>query len=386
MKKLKVLHMTTHLNVGGITTYILLLARAMDRNQCEIAVLSSGGNVTSKFQELGMRTHELSIKTKSELSPKIYCAIPKIVELIRKEGFDLIHAHTRITQVMAWLIQKLTGIPFVTTCHGFYKKRLGRRLLSAWGDQVIAISVPVEDDLVTNFHVPRNRVSTIFNAIDIEDLENRANKQNKSAISKEWNLEAHSPIFGIVARIVADKGHEYLVRAFLSLLQKRCPNAKLLIVGEGPYKQKVVDLVHQLGLDAAVTFVGNLSDVTKALVMIDVFVLPAIWREGFGLSIVEAMALKKPVIVTNIWALNALVHHKQNGLLIPPKNVGELANAMNELVENKSLADHVGKNGYETVKKEFSIDRMVSEMTNLYQKVVQNRLVSVSDSIQLTSI
>lgn len=369
MSKVKVLHLTTHLNVGGITTYIYLLGKAVDRTQCEISVLSSGGGMTHEFQEAGIQTYEFPIKTKSELSPKIYLALPKVIQLIREKKIDLIHAHTRVTQVMAWWIEKLTGIPYVTTCHGFYKRRLGRRLLPAWGSRVIAISTPVEDNLTGLFQVPKNQVQTIFNAIDINSLESRRNNQDVSAIRDQYGIKSDTFVIGLVARIVEDKGHEYLVRAFNDLVRKHKLPAKLLIVGEGPFEYKVRRLVHELDLDSFVVFTGNLTDVTVALSVTNIFVLPAIWREGFGLSIVEAMALKIPVIVTNIWALNALVHDRDNGLLIPPKDIRALAKAIQELMDNRQFAKFIGMNGYETVRKEFAIDRMAQQMVKLYQEV-----------------
>ncbi len=371
MKKIKVLHLTTHLNVGGITTYIYLLGKNMDRNLYEIMVLSSGGEVSKRFHAMGIRTFDFPFRTKSELSPKIYLNLPKIIKLVKKESIDLIHAHTRVTQVMAWWIRQLTGVPYISTCHGFYKRRIGRRFFPAWGNHVVAISVPVEGSLTNYFKVPTNQVSTIFNAIDIKDLETHAAHQDLQKIRAEWQLGTSAPVIGIVSRIVQDKGHEYLIRAFGILIQKKYPDAKLLIVGEGPYQSKIQELTRKLNIFESVRFIGTLNDVTKALSVIDIFVLPAIWREGFGLSIVEAMALKKPVIVTNIWALNALVQDHQNGLLVEPKDVGKLVTAMNELLEHKALAEQIGRAGYETVRKEFLIERMAEKMGDLYQKILQ---------------
>ncbi len=373
MNNIKVLHLTTHLNVGGITTYIYLLAKEMNKNGYEISVASSGGESSESFHQMGIATHEFNVRTKSELSPKLYMAIPKIIQLVQNEEIDLIHAHTRVAQVLAWWIQRFTRVPYVSTWHGFYKRRLGRRLLPAWGDHVIAISNPVEDSLLEKFQVPKEKVSTIFNAIDVEELEKKAAQKDVKAIRSEWNIKSSLPILGIVARIVQDKGHEYLIRA-MTTLQKKFPDLKLLIVGEGPFKKHNERLVKELGLSNCIVFVGTLRDVTKALVVIDIFILPAIWREGFGLSIVEGMALKKPVIVTNIWALNAIVHDRVNGLLIEPKNVDALVSAITELIEHKELRDQISARAYETVKKEFCIDRMAREIDQLYRKIVNSRI------------
>lgn len=371
MKKIKILHLTTHINIGGITTYIYLLGRGLDRSKYELSVFSSGGEMEQQFQEVGIKTHSSPFRTKSELSPKLYFAIPRLIEIIKREQIDLLHAHTRVTQVMAWWIQKITGVPYLSTCHGFYKRRLGRKLLPAWGDRVVAISPPVADSLLNDFKVPQNQLRTILNAIDVENLEKLTQQKNTASIVSEYKLQSTKPKLGIVARVVRDKGHEYLLKAVAQLL-KRYPDLKLLVVGEGPYLAEIKKLSNRLKMDNNVIFLGNLKDVTRALSVIDIFILPAVWREGFGLSIVEAMALKKPVVVTNIWALNSLVRNRINGLLVKPKDVSELANAIAELIEDSELRLKIGLSAYQTVKNEFSIVRMATEFDELYQEVIQS--------------
>ncbi|MCM8776053.1 MAG: glycosyltransferase, partial [Candidatus Omnitrophica bacterium] len=103
------------------------------------------------------------------------------------------------------------------------------------------------------------------------------------------------------------------------------PAVRLLIVGDGREKDTLKKLIGELSLEDRIVFTGNLSDVSKPLAAMDVFALPATWREGFGLSIIEAMACRKPVIVTNIWALNSLVQNYETGILVEPRNVKELA-------------------------------------------------------------
>lgn len=362
----RVLHLTTHLNIGGITSYIKLLTKEMRKMPYEFYVVSSGGTQEPELKENGVRCISMNIKTKSEISPKLYFAIPKLIRLIQGEKINLIHAHTRVTQVLAWWLQRFTGIRCVTTCHGFYKTRIGRRLLPAWGDHVIAISKPVEGSLILDFKVPKSKVSTIFNSIDISDLVNRYNAKNPDQIRKELNLPKTSRVIGIVARVVQDKGHEYFLKAAEKLITTSFPDIKILIVGDGPYLNSTKQWVQKLNLNESVRFLGNINDITYALSVIDVFVLPAVWREGFGLSIIEAMAVSKPVIVTNIWALNELVHDRVDGLLVEPRNVEQLANAMRQLLSDQQLYSKVSVNGAVMVRKEFSISQMAKHVDRLY--------------------
>ena len=369
----RVLHLTTHLNIGGITSYIKLLVKEMQNMSYEFFVGSSGGTQEKTLQEQGVHCLTLNIRTKSELSPKVYAAILPLIQFIRKERIDLIHAHTRVTQVLSWWVQQFTGIPYVSTCHGFYKRRLGRRLLPAWGDQAIAISIPVGEALVRDFQLKSEKVTTILNAIDIVELENRYREKDPKVIRLEHNILQENPVIGIVARVVEDKGHEFFLRAAAELINTSFPSLKVLIVGDGPYLPTVRELAKRLGIEKSTFFFGSINDVTYALAIIDIFVLPAIWREGFGLSIIEAMAVGKPVIVTNIWALNELVQNRVNGLLVNPKDVDALAGAVSELLQNRSLYEKISKNGYEMVKREFSIAKMAQRMDQLYQQILLQR-------------
>ena len=360
---MKVLHLTTHLNIGGITTYILKLVRPLRQHGIEIQVLSSGGECLELFRKEGAKTFELPIRTKSELNPKIFFALPKVVEIIRRERIDLIHAHTRITQVMAFFLERLTGVPAITTCHGFYKRRLGRRLLPAWGRKAIAISQNVAEHLSRDFKVPESRIVTIHNGGDLESLDEAYRLHDPSKSKESYGFQKNDYVVGIVARLVEDKGHEYLLRALAVL-----PDARLLIVGDGRYRGTLEGLARSLRLENRVVFTGNITDVPQPLSAMDIFALPATWREGFGLSIAEAMACRKAVIVSNIWALNTLIKHKDTGILIEPRQIEPLVEALKNLFLNPLERKELGERARNTVAKHFTVRRMAEAIARLYSE------------------
>ncbi len=367
---MNILHLTTHLNVGGITTYIFRLVRPLKQLGVETFVLSSGGNCSGQFIEHGAKTFELPIRTKNELSPKIYFNLPAVKRVLKENKINLIHAHTRVTQVMAFWLQKSTGIPFVTTCHGYYKNRIGRRLLPAWGERAIAISQGVAEHLSRDFGLPPARIKIISNGVDLEELDASYRRHNTQSVKLSYGFKAGDPVVGIVARLVADKGHEYLIRA-LPLLIPEFPSLRLLIVGDGPFRAELEKLVRALNLESQVVFTGSLKDVTHPLAATDIFVLPATWREGFGLSIVEAMACGKPVIVSNIWSLNTLIQDGITGILIPPKALEPLAAAIKRLLNNNEERIRMSESGRKRVGELFSIHRMAQEIYGLYGQSAQ---------------
>lgn len=366
---IRVLHLTTHLNAGGITVYIQKLIKPLRELGIETFVLSSGGDWISTFHERGAATLELPIRTKSELHPKLYLHLPQVIRWARGQKIDLLHAHTRVTQVMAYWIHRCTKIPVVTTCHGFYKPRLGRRLLPAWGDKVIAISEAVAESLQREFHLPEHKIATVYNGIDLDELDANYKRHHSSESKRKYGLNPTDTVLGITARLVEDKGHEYLLRA-LAALKPGLPSLRALIVGEGRQRASLENLSSKLHVEKEVVFAGSVSDVSEPLSAIDIFVLPATWREGFGLSIVEAMACQKPVIVTNIWALNTLIQDNVTGMMVEPKQVEPLAQAILKCVQNPTFARTLAQNGYEMVKRLFPIKRMAQEIADVYHSVL----------------
>lgn len=366
---MKILHLTTHLNRGGISKYIYSVGNDFVKKGHEIYVCSSGGEMDEEFRIAGIRQKTLPIKTKSELSPNLYWILPSLIRWIRAQKIDVIHAHTRVTQVMADWIWRLTGIPYVTTAHGFYKRRLGRRLFPAWGLRTIAISEAVGADLHETHHLTTNQIRVIYNGLDLLELTNSFSKYDPRNVLKEYGFFEHDYVMGIVARLVPDKGHEYLIRALKSL-ETDFPNLKLLIVGDGKHRDYLEDLSNKQGLTNRIHFTGNLKDVAKPLAAIDLFVLPAVWREGFGLSIVEAMACQKPVIVTNIWALNTLIQDRVNGIMVEPRDTEHLARAIRQFITDPALSKRIGMAGQETAHVRFSIGRMVQELEKVYEEVL----------------
>ena len=366
---MKILHLTTHINSGGISKYILMVGSSFIHKGNQVYVASSGGDMEPQFLSEGICVKKIDIRTKSELNFKIYRNIPELIRWIHQEGIDLIHAHTRVTQVMANWIQHLTKIPFITTAHGFYKHRLGRRILPAWGDRVVAISEAVGADLRDHHQIDPKKIRVVYNGVNLDELMSRFLSYDPGTTRKEFGFSEDAYVIGIVARLVSDKGHEYLIRS-IKKLETEIPNLRLLIVGDGRYRPKLIELTRKLNLMSRIYFTGNLKDVAKPLAAMHLFVLPATWREGFGLSIVEAMTCKKPVIVTNIWALNTLIEDRVNGILVEPRDPIHLANAIRTLVKDPILSAKIGAAGQETARKRFSLNRMALELEAVYEEVL----------------
>ena len=164
---MRVLLLTTHFNTGGITSYVLSLSDALVRQGHQVIVVSSGGNAVDRLEAACIKHIRLNIKVKSELHPKVFWALPKLKEILVAEKIDLIHAQTRVTQVIGTLLSSMTGVPLITTCHGFFRPRFWRRYFGCWGRKVIAISKPVAQHLQHDLKVDPENIILIRNGIDL---------------------------------------------------------------------------------------------------------------------------------------------------------------------------------------------------------------------------
>ena len=117
---MNILFLTTHFNTGGITSYILTLGEALVKSGHKVWVASSGGKDVARLELAGMRHVQINIRTKSEISPKLGLSFVPLKDLIQKEGINIIHAQTRVTQVLGFFLSRLIGVKMVTTCHGFF--------------------------------------------------------------------------------------------------------------------------------------------------------------------------------------------------------------------------------------------------------------------------
>ncbi len=364
----KILLLATHLNTGGITRYLLTLVKGLQRSGHEVWIATSGGDREADFVELGrgIVLLKVDIKTKSEASWKLIAAFPQLKHIIQQVSIDIIHANTRVTQILAWWLSLFTRRPFVSTCHGFFKTRWFRRLVPAWGRAVIAISDPVRDHLINDFKVKPANVRLIPNGVDSAEFYPLPFSE-KTHLKEQFKVSGH-PVVGIIARLSVVKGIDVLLRAGATLVKKHS-QLRLLIVGVGPEEAELRKLTEELQITAAVTFLPVVNRTVELLNLMDIFVLPS-RQEGLGLSVLEAQAVGLPVVASKVGGLASLLQDGQTGLLVPPENPELLARAIGYLIDQPEYAARIAEAGRVHVQEHFAADRMVQTTIELYQEML----------------
>ncbi|MFH1305066.1 MAG: glycosyltransferase family 4 protein [Candidatus Omnitrophota bacterium] len=368
---MKILLLTTHLNIGGIGIYTVGLAKYLKAGGVEVAVASGGGELETVLKQAGVPHFTLDIRTKSEFGIKVWKALPGLAEIVSGGGFQLVHAQTRVTQVLARLSQKTTKVPFISTCHGFFRHRkLSRRIFPCWGERVIAISKSVRTHLVEDFRVDASRVVLIYNGIELDRYLPASAEDKDRVLLRETGLDPDAMIIGSVGRLSPVKGFKYLLRAFKDVISRFHGKTQLLILGEGPEKDSLLRLARQIGIADNVFLVSAAAPLEKYLAIMDVFCLPSL-KEGLGLSLMEAMAASRACIASDIGGLSELITHERDGILVPSGNVGTLSAAILLLAESREKRQRLAENAREKAAEKFSIRDSVAKTIGVYEAIIK---------------
>jgi len=368
---MRILLLTTHLNIGGIGTYTISLARALRKKGNEVFVASSGGVLLSDLAASGVSHIKLNMLTKSELSPKVLASIFELRKVVKKMNIDVIHAQTRVSQVIGFFVSKLCRKAFVTTCHGFFRPKIGRWILPAWGDRVIAISNAVEEHLIKDFHVRKDRISLIYNGINAMKFLKDFSKEEKDALKDKFGIRKDHSIIGTIGRFTPDKGQDVLLHALFEILKQK-PNVQLVFVGDGKERLEIIDMAQRLGLSENVIFVKSQISTINILSVMDVFMFTPKRKEGLGLALLEALAAGKPAVATNVGGVSSIIQDGINGFLVEPSRHNLLVEPTVRLLKDKALYEKMSHVGREMVIQKFSINGMADKVEKLYREVSES--------------
>lgn len=232
-------------------------------------------------------------------------------------------------------------------------------------DGVICISNGVADDLVANFRIPREKIKVIYGMVDIDHILALAEED----VDHPWFAPKERPVIVILARLVARKGHPYLLKAFAQVTAK-CPS-RLVILGEGEERGALEDLAKHLGVEKDVAFLGFQENPFKYIAQSDIFVLSSMWA-GFELVIIEAMACGVPIVSTRCPSgPEEIITDGVNGLLVTVADEGALAESMLRLLNDKEFATKLAQAGRKRAR-DFAVEKITREYERQFSAVMGN--------------
>lgn len=299
--------------------------------------------------------------------------VPRVANAVRQGGFRLLHAHGYKADLLGFVAARLAGVPIVATTHGytdaFPTVRLYRHLdLRAlrWFPRVIAVSEYLRRELITAGLSPE-RVVTVHNAIDLETF--RASVcASREQVRAELGIEPDAPVVLTVGRLNPEKGHRYLLES-AQIVCRQIPNLRVLIVGEGPLRPELEEMIRALDLGTVVTLLGWQDNVASLMVTSDLLVLPSI-RESFGLVILEALAVGVPVVSTRVGGVPEVIQAGETGFLVEPRDPEALAGAVIWALTNPAAAAQLARKGQDVVRRRFCAEGMVRATDRVYRAVL----------------
>ena len=242
-------------------------------------------------------------------------------------------------------------------------------------DRLVVVSRAIDQKVVDEGRGEANRV-LIYNGVD---LERYGTQEPCCTLREEYGMEPDSPIVGVVGRLELEKGHPTLLEAW-PLVLEQVPGAYLVIVGEGSRLDALHQTVLERGIERHVIFTGRRDDIPAITAALDVAVLPS-YREAQGLTILEAMAMSRPVVASNVGGIPEMIEDGVTGLLVPPHDPPALAAAIVRLLTDHPLADLLARAGHDLVHDRFCVQLMVNAVQELYDegaRAVRPREVSIA--------
>jgi glycosyltransferase involved in cell wall biosynthesis len=314
----------------------------------------------------------IQYETRSKFSLRL---VQRMANDIRQHNVLVAHAHGYKSDVHLLIASRLRKVPFVSTLHNWtehdWKDRFYSRidqLVLRYADVCIAVSEGMKKVAVGK-GLPRERIVVVHNWIDAEDLQTVMLTQTVSRV--QLGLKKNDVALLVPARLSPEKGHKYLIRALRELIPKY-PCLKALFAGSGVNHDELVETVREARLEAHVQLLGFRSDIYAIMAVADWIVLPSL-KEALPLSVLEAMALRKPIIASSVGGVPEVVQHGVNGLLVPPGDWQALAAAIEVAVTNRDIAAKYGESGYEIVTSQFSPDSQIPKIVKVYEDVLKTR-------------
>jgi glycosyltransferase involved in cell wall biosynthesis len=358
---MRILHTESSLAWGGQEIRILTEAKGfLSRGHHVVIAAQPESLLLDRARREGMPAESVSMKKTAYPS-----AVASLRRMIEKHEIDLVNTHSSRDSWLGLFASRLSKRrpPLIRTRH--LSTPLGRGVLTkflyARPDRIVTTGEAIRRRIIEELELSPNRIVSIPTGIDTNYFQPSQMEPEREGLS-----------VGIVAFLRSWKGHDDFIEAAREVLRK-IPSATFYIVGNGPAEPRLRAWLEQLQLGERIQMLGYQPDVRAILSKLDIVVLTSYANEGVPQSLLQAMAMGRPVIGTTVGGIPEVIHDGINGYLIPPKDASACAEKIIALLENRDRRLEMGKAGRAIVEKEFSFDRMLDEAEGIYRAALQGR-------------
>lgn len=362
---MRILHTEASLAWGGQEIRILTEAKGFVRRGHTVVIAASPDSLLyARAGEAGLPTEAVSMQKRGYPA-----AVKTLLRVIAKHQIDVVHTHSSRDSWLGLFAARFSGRRprLIRTRH--LSTPIGKNRLSRWfyarPDWIITTGEATRRRLVEESGLSPERIISIPTGIDLDHFQPAPRGLHPTAVDAP-------PAVGMIAFLRDWKGHTYFIDAAREVLRK-IPEATFYIVGDGPEEARLKALLDRIDLTARVQMLGYQADVRAILGRLDIVVLTSYANEGVPQSLLQAMAMGKPVIGTAVGGIPEVIEDGVNGYLIPPRDADSCAERIVELVRQPVRRAEMGKAGRARVEKEFSFDRMLDQVEAVYRAALERR-------------
>jgi glycosyltransferase involved in cell wall biosynthesis len=352
----------------GAGKYSLTTIPYLNKNKFNttLCVVRGKDHLTKSFEDAGINVKHLG---RGKLDPR---TLFDLFKLLKSLDIHLIHTHGYGSDNYGRIVGQLLGIPTIIHAHDDnsnfpWHQNLADLLLVPFTKNAIAISQAVMESCITKRRINKKKITVLPNGI----LFDKFVSVSKEQIQKEkyrLGVDPAAKIVGTVARLRKEKGIKYLIQAASNVLNQ-FPKTYFLIVGDGPLRNELEILGKQLGIQNKIIFAGFCDDIPLILSIIDIFAAPSV-TEGLGLGILEAMAMSKPIVASNVGGIKEILKDNKTGLLVTSEDSKILSEKIIHLLKNENEATMLGERAREA-SKNYDIKLCITKLEDFYLDILK---------------
>lgn len=371
----KVLYVHGIKEIGGAETDLLSVIRGLDRERFQpFVVCPSDGSFIKEVEALHIPVHGMHVPAWRKLKGifRIPMAVRTLVRRIRYWNVDVVHVNDYWWAPLSWLASRWCQVPCVVHIRQQIEPKRVKQYWLTKPNQLMPVSEEIRQVAIEGGVKP-DRIQTVYSGIDFS---NQFDSISGESIRQQHRLGQNQPVIGTVANLFPRKGYEFLIEA-VEQVRKIVPDIFCFIVGEGDqaYTKKLESMVQDKGLQSCVVFAGFQKNILNYVAAFNVFVLPSL-MEGLGIVLLEAMAMRKPIIASRVGGTPEVVEDGVTGILVSPGDSGLLADGILKLIQDRQVQIMMGDAGKKRLQSHFDLEQTIHNIQTIYTRFVPSSLTS----------
>jgi|GEM_PF-1778048 len=378
--KPRVAHVINSFGLGGVpqVAYQLLRSVPQDTYELYLYVLKSYDDNSAARKQLSDYFEQIGVTVRCpDRDEKKFYVVSQMMHWLLQDRIDLLHTHSYKPNIygrLAGLLCCQTGLKMIAHYHNYYDNKwaeddslIYEKQLASSTDHFFACSDSVANHAVERIGMNKEQIEVLLNGIDLERFNT---KYDRASIKVELGIPLDYKLIGTVGRICIQKAQDIFLKA-AAIIQQSYPKTLFLIAGAPDENGMLADLQKQaeaLGIRDNVRFLGYVSDIPRIYSLLDILLMPSRW-EGFGLALVEAMAMGLPIVATDVGGILEVVIPNETALLVPPDNADLLAKAVERLLTNEQLISNLSQAGRNRAE-QFSYRSIGQQAHQCYQRLL----------------